>query len=396
MQALIQSNVNKAHVVLQSLGHASANIPLTGVINTKRPKMSQKQKVASYLKSVEGNPDIHINKIRANEASSKVNTGTSNERREWIDHELPLVESRRTAGQSKRAAGCNSSDKVFPPTECSDLYFDEYKSSKAHTAPPLAYDLIGGGDPECTCINQLPEFIVCSDQYFGYTIFDRNWGPKQILDYRNATEKVDQICAGWITDCPEPAATHDDIMLQIDETLKQSPGTRTYLNQSLLDDYLDWRKANGTADGFQYIRVADKEAATPAPAAGQPGASNDVLWAGFGSLVLSLVGAGIWAKIKNMKDNAAIRNIVASTSAPPHSAPTIRVASPSSMGSVSTTVPQLRNPKPSSSSAGQPVGTADAASSHSSSNDDSSDADLSAVVIGMDMVDIAPAGHEDD
>jgi len=73
MQALIQSNVNKAHVVLQSLGHASADTPLTGVINTKRPKMSQKQMAASYLKSVEGNPNTDAYKIRAKEASSKAN-----------------------------------------------------------------------------------------------------------------------------------------------------------------------------------------------------------------------------------------------------------------------------------------------------------------------------------
>lgn len=68
MQALIQSNVNKAHVVMQSLGHASADTPLTGVINTKRPKMSQKQMAASYLKSVAGNPNIHINNKAAQDA----------------------------------------------------------------------------------------------------------------------------------------------------------------------------------------------------------------------------------------------------------------------------------------------------------------------------------------
>lgn len=322
-------------------------------------------------------------------------------RKEWIDQELPLVENRLTSGKSKRAAGCNRTDVVFPPPECGDRYFDQYKDLKAEFAPQLAYDLIGGGDPQCTCIKQLPEFIVCSDQYLGYTFYDPFDWPKQFLDYRNVTALWDENGIGgsctrwWSNECPEPATTHDDIMLQIDETLKQSPGTRTYLNQSLLDAYLDWRKANGAADGFQYILVADK--VPTAPAAGTPGAlryGNVAFWSLLGLGALGLIGAGIWTKIKIMKYKAAIRNIVASTSAPPHSAPTVRVASPSSMGSVSTTVPHLRNPKQPASTAGNPVGTADAVASSSSSSDDSSHAGMSAVVIDID--DTAPAGHEDD
>lgn len=309
----------------------------------------------------------------------------------------------RMVQQSKRAAGCNRTDDVFPPPECGDRYFDQYKNLNAQIAPELAFDLIGGGDPECTCIKQMPEFVVCSDQYLEYTFYDPFDWPKQILDYRNVTALWDEkgtagsCVMSWKIDCPEPAATHADIMLQIDETLKQSPGTRTYLNQSLLDDYLDWRKANGTADGFQYIRVADKEAATPAPAAGQPGALNDgsfAAWTVVGLGMLGVIGAGIWVKIKNIKDKAAIMSIVASTSAPTHSAPTVRVASPSSMGSISTTVPHLHNPKPPAPTAGMSVGTADAASSNSNSSEDNSLDDLSAVVI--DIGDTAPAGYEDD
>ena len=63
MQAQIQSNVNKAYVALQASTSIPSNTALPGVINTRRPKLSNRQIAARYLKSIAGNPDIDIAKV---------------------------------------------------------------------------------------------------------------------------------------------------------------------------------------------------------------------------------------------------------------------------------------------------------------------------------------------
>ena len=313
------------------------------------------------------------------------------DRLEWIDLALPFSTDPRVANGMKRSAGCNRTDDVFPPPECGDRYFDQYQALQAEIAPALSYDLIGGGDPHCTCIRQLPEFIACSAQYLEYTDYAPfNW-PKQILDYRGldwlwSKTSISGLCSLWRMDCPEPATGDEAIYEQIDETLKANPATRVYLNQTQLDGYLAWRKLNGTMVGFHYIRVTDK---APAPDAAPPGPKPDysfVPWIALSLGGAAGIGLGIWAKLKEAYRRAALRNIVASTSAPPHSAPTVRVASPSSMGSVSTTVPDLHAHVTPSTASGRPVGTADAAQSSSSSSDTADDS----------ILDMPPAGREYD
>ena len=63
MLAQIQDNTHKAYVALQSYVTSPGNIPIPGVVHTDRPKLTRDQMAARYLKSVEGNPDIDINKV---------------------------------------------------------------------------------------------------------------------------------------------------------------------------------------------------------------------------------------------------------------------------------------------------------------------------------------------
>ena len=63
MLAQIQDNTHKAYVALQSYVTSPANIPIPGMVHMDRPKLTRDQMAARYLKSVEGNPDIDINKV---------------------------------------------------------------------------------------------------------------------------------------------------------------------------------------------------------------------------------------------------------------------------------------------------------------------------------------------
>lgn len=334
----------------------------------------------------------------------------SQDRTEWIDHALPLFDP-RTPGRLARAAAGTQRDGV--PVDCSDRTFAEYQEVMESFAP-LSYQLVGGGDPNTTCIEQLPEFIVCSDPYLENTFYDPfNW-PKQILDYRNISSLWEESpnkgsCAlWWKIDCPEPATTPEEINHQIDDALQTHVGTRTYLNQTQLDAYLDWRKANGTAKDFRFILVRDKpEQPSPAtgvavpPNSGSSTNGNGVVMAFFASvsaLVLAIGGAG--AMYLNRRCSPAQATPSTTTAIPGGQlgmgfAPTgasVHTASPSSMASASASISHTGaelQPAPSSATA-TPM-HAVPASSGTSSSDDATGVGTSAVAI-----DIPPAGLEDD
>jgi hypothetical protein len=186
--AQARDSINKAYAVLQKWNANPVDIPLPDVVNTRRPQMTQEQIAAAYLKSIDGNSDIDINKNRP-----PVLTQRSQPRPEWIDHALPLATVSREPESMKRDAACNRSRYIWPHPECIARYFDEYKEvmeakyCSDYLDCPISFDLIGGGDPSCTCIRDLPQFVICSDQYLEKTLFDF-WGwPQQILEYRNVS-----------------------------------------------------------------------------------------------------------------------------------------------------------------------------------------------------------------
>ncbi len=340
---------------------------------------------------------------------------------EWVDLSLPLFDI-RTQGRLARAT--ENGQQAWPPSDCGDRHFSEYKQDM-ESLTSLSYQLVGGGDPNTTCIAQLPEFVICSDDQLESTFYDPfNW-PRQILDYRNISALWDEdgvkgSCAlFWKIACPEPATTPEGINRQIDETLQKDSGTRTYLNQTQLNDYLDWRKAKGTAD-FEYILVRDKPAAAapaapgdagPAPSGDSPN-SNGSSWGVLGifaaimaSLTALAAGGAICIRRRFSQTPApgAVPTVAttvpsglaaAAAASPATATATAPGTSPSSMASASTTLshtggaPQASpQPSPSSTASTPPH----AVPSNSSDSDDASGIGTSAV-----MLDIPPAGQEDD
>ena len=344
---------------------------------------------------------------------------TSEESIEWVDLALPLFDI-RTQGRLARAS--ENGQQAWPPSDCGDRHFSHYKEDMERYSS-LSYQLVGGGDPDTTCIAQLPEFVICSDDQLESTFYDPfNW-PRQILDYRNISALWDEdgvkgSCAlFWKIACPEPATTPDGINRQIDETLQKDSGTRTYLNQTQLNDYLDWRKAKGTAD-FAYILVRDKPAAAaPAPGDAGPAPSGDSPNSHGSSWGVLGIFAAIMASLTALAAGGAIcirrrfsqtpaqgavpsvattvpSGLAAAAAASPASqataTATVPGASPNSMASASTTLshtggaPQA---SPSTTASTPPH----AVPSSSSDSDDASGIGTSAV-----MLDIPPAGQEDD
>jgi hypothetical protein len=58
-----RDSINKAYVALQNWNANPADTPLPDVVDTKRSHLTHQQIAARYLKSVDGNPDIDINKL---------------------------------------------------------------------------------------------------------------------------------------------------------------------------------------------------------------------------------------------------------------------------------------------------------------------------------------------
>ncbi len=320
------------------------------------------------------------------------------DRLEWFDHDLPLAADPST--KAKRAAGCNRTDNIWPHPECKARYVDEYKEI-IERYMILSCELIGGGDPQCTCMNDVPVFVTCVDEYIGETLFDNpgyfEW-PKQILDYRNITQMWNEnSLQGSCTfsthiDCPEPATGREDMFRQIDESLNHTKATRVYLNQTQLDDYLAWRKDKGAMNGFRYVRVSNRKPIERT----EETKSEENGWDAYGKYIGLAVagfiglGASVYMVLDHLRTRARIRNIVATTTAPPatHTAPKVRTASPSSVASASATdiaLPIKKKPK---------------ASNAMSQGMESSESSESSVVSSEDeldstSIDISPAGQED-
>ncbi len=336
----------------------------------------------------------------------------SQDRKEWIDHALPFSDP-GNQGKLSRAAAGTQRDGV--PVGCSDRTFADYKHVMEGFAP-LSNQLVGGGAPNTTCIEQLPEFIVCSEPYVEYTFYDPFDWPKQILDYRNITALWEESphkgsCAlWWKIDCPEPATTAEEINHQIDDALQTHVGTRTYLNQTQLNSYLDWRKANGTAKDFKFILVRDKpeqDSLAPAnalpPNAGSTISGNGVVMAFFASVsALVLTIGGVGAICLNRRFRPAPVTPSTTTAIPAGhlgsgigpTAATVHTASPSSMASASSSVSHTGaapQPAPSSTASTTTHPAPASTSTSSSSSDDTNGIGTSAVVL-----DIPPAGREGD
>lgn len=254
--AQARDSINKAYIALQQWNMNPADIPLPDTVNTKRPHLSDEQKAAKYLKSIEGNPDIDINKIPKMKS------------RDRFEYELPIA----TASQIKtlkRVADCTSIPKNFWDNYCSnDIVFSSFKASTEYFAP-VQTDLIGGDNPNCTCLEDLPIFLICNDDNLQATHYTWLVWREQFLDYRNFSQlyresdntQVDSSkgrCKVWPQICPKPETSEMAINRQIDEAMESGLLTNVYLNQTQLDGYLLWRKYHDKPENFSYVVISDK------------------------------------------------------------------------------------------------------------------------------------------
>lgn len=243
----IQANINKAYVALQTYVTSPAHIAIPGVVHTDRPHLTREQMAARYLKSVEGNPDIDINKAesgRRGRTPKMVQKPANplNDAPRLIDSHSQTAEERKAHQTSRTLLEING---CWPTTS-----FETYRTAGMKSGE-LIYELVDA-DELNACMNDLPEFIICGDKYLSMTNV-AVWCPMQVLNYRGTS--IGNYCELESTGRPEPATTPEKINLQINELLKKNKATRIYLTPEQHDSYLFWRLMHGGQIKFPHIRV---------------------------------------------------------------------------------------------------------------------------------------------
>jgi hypothetical protein len=220
--AQARDSLNKAYVAVQNWNMNPADISLPDVVNTKRPQLPEKQIASQYLKSIKGNPSIDINKI------PKIET------RDRLDHELPMVEIQSSWQRDKRSYAdhtpinstlCSTDDYDPDVTGCDDELTHVAKADFEYITS-LTFELIGTNETDCTCLDDVPRFIVCSDQNLNSADNYRYITGDHILDYRNVSSLygAEGKCSprwNWLFDCPTPATTSELINQQINQAINQ-------------------------------------------------------------------------------------------------------------------------------------------------------------------------------
>ena len=278
-----RDSINQAYVALQNWNTNPANIPIPDVVNTKRPKMKQAQISAAYLKSIEGTPNIDINKI------PKMST------RDRIDFELPITDEK----QSNEITPENQKRQIYA---CWNGHWYSEDKEAVESSTHLEFNWIGNLKNPRACAGDVPQFIICSDQYLGETIWPAEFHNKVILDYRNVTRLYTN---GWChpmwqdIECPTPATEIDDINQQIDDTIKQNRLVRIYLNETDLTNYLEFRNETGELENFNYILISDKPSTPEIPPAPENSPEENFGYffnsdkKNWGGIIASAVGAVI-------------------------------------------------------------------------------------------------------
>lgn len=397
--AQARDSIDKAYVALQNWNTNPANIPLPDVINTNRPKMTQAQISAAYLKSIEGNPNIDINKI------PKMST------RDRIDFELPITDEK----QSNEITPENQKRQIYACWN-GHWYFQDKEAVESSTH--LEFNWIGNLKNPRACAGDVPQFIICSDQYLGETIWPAEFHNNVILDYRNVTRLYTN---GWCHPmwqdliCPTPATEIDDINQQIDATIKQNRLVRIYLNETDLNNYLEFRNETGELENFNYILISDKPSTPEIPPApknspeenfGYPFSSDKKDWGaiiasalggGFGALgVMALGGYGL---MKYRARTAANTPASTATTVPAQVASSVQNGLSTSPGN--STAPVSNSPTTTTTSAAAvgvstPPTTTAANSSGITAQQSSSSSDDDSSSVAIDIEYAKPAGHEDD
>jgi hypothetical protein len=249
--AQARDSINKAYAALQNWNTNPSDIPLPDVVNTERTHLTGEQIAPRYLKSVEGNPNIDINKIPKMVP------------RDRIDYELPITDWETESVNKRSIYNCDKVNWEVLYQQCKTRPYFHFKGMNELHAP-VKIDLVGDPNPDCLCMEELPIFFVCSDDNLKATHDIWMRSRNIFLDYRNFSYlKKDEwgnhgICWWNPAECPTPETSQIAINRQIDETIENELQTNIYLNQTMLDDYLTWRKYNSKPDNFTYVVVSDQ------------------------------------------------------------------------------------------------------------------------------------------
>jgi|GEM_PF-2096729 len=377
--AQARDSIDKASVALQNWNTNPVNIPLPDVVNTKRPQLSNNQIAAQYLKSIAGNLGIDINK------APKMMS------RDRVEHDLPIAYF-----SQKRGITCNSSmaDVMFNKHCYWDSSFYEHKTL-IESDSPLQVELNGGLDPSCVCLLETPKFVTGSDKnlefiakhYQGFV----TWGGT--LDCRNTPGLYDSDgrCGGsyaWAMKCKKADTSPAKINQQIDEAVSTSFPNTVLLTTKQFNDYMAWRKVNGKSnENFGYLLYSDK-----------------INW---GAIIAGAVGGGIGVLggmaiggyrllMKYRASTAANTAASTTTTVPAHVVASGQTGLSTSPGS--STAPVSNNAITTTTSAAAvgvstpPTTTAANSSGATAQQSSPSSNNVSSSVV----IDIPPAGHEDD
>ncbi len=243
MLAHIQDNTHKAYVALQSYVTSPSNIPIPGAIHTDRIKLTREQMAARYLKSIEGNPDIDINKPSSQANDNKTPKMVQKSPNTQAKEEWPSIGQRDTSGEIKTL---HAKRRLLDTQNCeSGASVSKYLATIGNSGK-LNYEFVGLGNQDTVCLADTPEFIVCSDQYLPSA-------KVRVLGYPSQELQIRSTLGG---DTPTDGKK---INAEIHATLQNNPATRVYLTPAQLDSYISWRLSNGGSANFEYIRVDDTE-----------------------------------------------------------------------------------------------------------------------------------------
>jgi hypothetical protein len=391
-----RDSINKAYVALQSWNTNPADIPLPDVIDTKRPHLTNQQIAARYLKSVEGNPDIDINKLPKMKSLER------------IEHELPMadetVSSEEARHDEERIDGDGRNAVDEPLKRDAWNCFEPFLGAKGwvEKGSHINYDLVGNADPATACATWLPRMITCSDEYLKETTGKTGLFSKRILDYRNFVDPDGWECyaskSEFVSDfvkCPTPETDPDEINQQIyNYTRNKYLAPKIYLNQTQLDDFLQFLSEKGELEQFSYIHVYDKplpppQTTSPSSTGHDPTVTAAVVGTGT-AILLGIAGAITW-RVRKLNQPAASVTTTVPLQTTPHvaaaSSPT--TATPSALAS---TPPTTTNAAIAPSATGAPPTTTAAHVVVVNTQPSSSNGSGNSVSI---PIDLPPAGFDD-
>lgn len=263
-QSQIQRNLNQIYASTNGHCNLPANTPISGAVRTDRNQLSNKQIAQRYLKSVEKNADIDINKDGVRNAAAQPRI--IQKEKQSFDFFGPI-----NAGIGKF---CKSLDKALsgfgPMLVNGDVSADE-QLTRCYYTPSIAWlqvkaddyrlsvQLVGDISPASNCIGDVPVFIDAEPGQASKLLPDYRVNSEQVsvLDFTGSAA-VSKLCnTTEDLSCVIPNEG-GDINVQIDSVLDTTNDAYIYLSKEQMDNWLASRKRGNETNNLRYIRISPK------------------------------------------------------------------------------------------------------------------------------------------